>query len=315
MADKKSRKRIPPELEYQVLYKSARTCCVCRVRGNPVEIHHIDQNPSNNVETNLVAICKNCHSEAHTTRALSKNLTPQVIFDFKNRWEEEVVRESARSMLPSSNLSQAVWTYINHQRLPPVMKSLGVKFDKSQLQMLRSSGTVDASGFPIFKRGAKGVGLTTIYDRIEWDEAMRFHYMYAAAVDEIILKSNPIELGAIWTKKEIKALVHPGAMCFCLRGFRFKRGQEIDGEEDRLVYARASGIEVRMMANTRHMYGSSALYTHFSGNSFTAILFFVKNVSTQEKILVIDATPLAMGVGFVPSEYHTPRPLLYRWAK
>ncbi len=311
----KKRIKLPRELEDAILYKSAKTCCVCRIPRAPVEIHHIDQNPANNVEKNLIAICRNCHDEAHTKRVLSKNLTPDRLLDFKRRWENEVAQRSALAMLPGSNLAQAMWTYINHQRLPGVMKAFGVEFDSSLLSFLVKRKVVDASGVPIFQRPNGGGGLSTIYDRFEWDDSQRIHGLYMRAVDELILKSNPIEIGAIWTKTEIRSILKPGVLCFCMRGFHFKSGERVNGEEDRLVYARSRNIEIQFMANTRHMYGSSALYGNFTGHRFAATLLHVKEVSNEGNFLVVRATPLAMGSGFITSEYKTPYSLRYGWAR
>jgi hypothetical protein len=209
-----------------------------------------------------------------------------------------------------------MWTYINHQRLPRVMAAFGVEFSSGLLSFLGERGVVDPSGIPIFKIPARGSGgLKTIYDRFEWDDSQRLHVLYMKAVDDLVLKSSPIELGAIWTKTEIRALVRPGALCFCMRGFHFKSGPRTNGEEDRLVYARSRNIEIQFMANTRHMYGSSALHGHYRGHSFAATLLMVREVANENGVLIVRATPLAMGSGFIPAAYNSPHALRYGWAK
>lgn len=311
----KARVKVPFDLEAGLLYRSAKTCCACRTPRAPVQVHHIDQNPSNNSEDNLVVLCQNCHDDAHTKRALSKNLTPSLLKKFKGEWEEEVAERASYAMTPRANLSQAMWTFVNHQRLPYVMKDFGVTFNSEVLRFLRRRKVVDDLGTPIFQKkvGDSG-GLVTIYDRFEWDDGQRLHSLYVNAVDNLVMAAHPIELGAIWSKREIRALIGPGSICFCMRGFRFKSGDRKNGEEDREVYARAQGIEVRFMANTRHMYGSSALYDSFSGNRFAAVLFFVKDIASENGVLVIRGTPLAMGAGFVSFAYRTPMSLRYGWA-
>jgi len=312
----KARKKIPKQLESILLYNAAKTCCVCRIPRAPVEIHHIDENPANNIEENLVVICKNCHEEAHTKRPLSKSLTAGRLIDFKIRWQDEVKNRSANAMLPSSNLDQAMWTYINHQRLPVLMKAFNVKFDAGLLSFLAKRKVVDRNGIPIFQLEFKNRdnSLTTIYERFEWDDSQRLHDLYMDAVDKLIQKTHPIELGAIWTKREIKTILKPGSICFCMRGFHFRGGERKNGEEDRFVYARAKNIEIQLLANTRHMYGNSALYTNFAASRFAAILMIIKEVANEEGVLVVRATPLAMGAGFIPSEYETPHKLRYGWA-
>lgn len=39
----------------------------------PLEIHHIDGDYTNNVESNLTLLCPNCHSLTETYKALNKN--------------------------------------------------------------------------------------------------------------------------------------------------------------------------------------------------------------------------------------------------
>jgi len=311
----KIRKKIKTDLEYDLLYKCAQTCCVCRV-SKSVEIHHIDENPSNNVEDNLVAICRNCHGDAHTTRKLSQNLTPAKILNFKQRWEKEVSQNASKVMLSTSHqgLSSAMWTYVNHQRLPDVMDSLHAKFDPYLLNYLHGSGVVDKNAIPTFKQASEKTGLTTIYDRFDWDDGRRLHSLYAKAIDSLIEKSAPIELGAIWTKREINAILKPGSLAFCMRGFKFKRGREENGVENRKVYARARNIELQFQVNTRHMFGDSALYG-YAGNMFATVLVLIKDVSLEKGITIIKATPLAMGVGFMPDTYLTPHTLKYGWAR
>ena len=313
---KKKRIKIPFPLESEVLYLSAKTCAVCRTPGAPVQIHHIDNDPSNNSTNNLIVLCQNCHDEAHTKRALSKNLSPKLLVEFKKNWEAEVEERSSHSMTTGGNLSQASWAFVNHQRLLAVMKANNVAFDPDQLSFLESRGVVDKQGIPIFpNKAVTDRGLVTIYDRFAWDDSLRLHSLYTKAVDQLIVETHPIELGAIWTKREIKAKLKPGSICFCMRGFLFKRGQPSQGEEDRRVYARSRNIEVRLFANTRHMFGSSALYSSFCGSRFAAVLFMVKDIASEEGVLVIRGTPLAMGAGFIQSAYCTPHPLRYGWAR
>lgn len=312
MASKRT--SISADLTTRLLYESAFTCCVCKDPKADVEIHHMDHDPSNNVETNLVVICKNCHSKAHSTNSMARNLTPNRLKAIKIRWLSEVKLNASKAMLPSSNMEQAMWTFINHQRLPDVMRAKGVKFNSSRLNPLINKGMLNEDGLPIFHLPPKKGEFSTIYDRFEWDISMQIHDLYRDAVDRLIIKSNPIELGAIWGRKNIKTLVKPGDICFCLRGFNFSRGEISRGEENRLVVGRSKGVEIRFMANTRHMWGYSAILSNFVGSSFCATLLLVKNIFVEDKYLVVEGTPLAMGAGFLGTYYNSPHKLKYGWS-
>jgi hypothetical protein len=81
---------IPEALSAQILFESDRTCCVCRISGRKVEIHHIDGNPANNVAANLAVLCKDCHSDAHTAYAFARSLGPEIVRKYNETWREIV---------------------------------------------------------------------------------------------------------------------------------------------------------------------------------------------------------------------------------
>jgi hypothetical protein len=81
---------IPEERAAEVMFLADRTCCICRDPRRKVEIHHIDGDPSHNDINNLSVICKDCHSDAHTTQAFARNLTPALIQKYNESWREIV---------------------------------------------------------------------------------------------------------------------------------------------------------------------------------------------------------------------------------
>ena len=60
------REPIPPALYSRVMNQANNRCQNpdCRYQGKP-QIHHIDQNNRNNSFWNLIALCPNCHNDAH----------------------------------------------------------------------------------------------------------------------------------------------------------------------------------------------------------------------------------------------------------
>jgi hypothetical protein len=81
---------IPDVLAAEVMFASDHTCCVCRLEKHKVQIHHIDEDPSNSTFENLAAICLNCHSDAHTTGAFVRNLPPELIRLYNSSWQDIV---------------------------------------------------------------------------------------------------------------------------------------------------------------------------------------------------------------------------------
>jgi len=83
MSDQKTnRKKIPSDVEAEVIFQSNRLCCVDQKRGD--HIHHIDGNNSNNEFRNLALLCFDCHNEATITGSLRKKLTPKAIMKFRD---------------------------------------------------------------------------------------------------------------------------------------------------------------------------------------------------------------------------------------
>lgn len=95
--NKKQRREIPKELRVEVLFASDRTCCVCNVKGKPTQIHHIDDNPANNVFENLAVLCFDCH-----------NLT-QVRGGFHNKLDAEQVRRYRDEYLNRVSRMRETW--------------------------------------------------------------------------------------------------------------------------------------------------------------------------------------------------------------
>ena len=88
-----SRPSIPDEIIDNLLYKSRRTCCICREMERSIIIHHIKEwsESKSNEESNLVVLCLLHHDEAHSKKELSQNLTSKRIKAAKIKWENEVL--------------------------------------------------------------------------------------------------------------------------------------------------------------------------------------------------------------------------------
>ncbi len=74
------------DLDNQVLFESDMTCCICRVQGRPVQIHHLDGNHDNNERSNLVVVCQLCHTLVGTTFPFCRNYSPEVVRRYDENW-------------------------------------------------------------------------------------------------------------------------------------------------------------------------------------------------------------------------------------
>ena len=78
------RAKVPRDVEAAVLVKSGRRCCVCFCYGMDFtqkmgQIAHLDQDPSNAAEDNLVFLCMAHHSEYDSTTSQHKNYTEEEV--------------------------------------------------------------------------------------------------------------------------------------------------------------------------------------------------------------------------------------------
>jgi len=97
MATKKNRVTIPPVLAAKALFLSDRICCVCRVKGKPVQIHHIDDNPANNVLHNYAVLCFDCHTETQISGGFHRKLNADQVILYRDDWLNVVSRQRAAS--------------------------------------------------------------------------------------------------------------------------------------------------------------------------------------------------------------------------
>jgi uncharacterized protein DUF3298 len=90
MSDKKQRVEIPAGVAATVLFQSDRTCCVCRQRGRPIQIHHIDDAPGNNASDNLAVLCFDCHRETQIRGGFDRKLDALQVRLYKEDWIKRV---------------------------------------------------------------------------------------------------------------------------------------------------------------------------------------------------------------------------------
>jgi tetratricopeptide (TPR) repeat protein len=95
MNKKKQREPIPPELAARVLFLADRICCVCRVPGKPVQIHHIDEITNNNTLKNLAVLCFDCHRETQIRGGFDRKLDAEQVTLYRDNWNEIVAMNRA----------------------------------------------------------------------------------------------------------------------------------------------------------------------------------------------------------------------------
>ena len=87
---KKIRTPIPSNIAVEILFVSDNTCCVCRERGKALQIHHIDDNTSNNVPENLTVLCLECHNKTQIKGGFGRKLNAPLVIKYRDDWLKRV---------------------------------------------------------------------------------------------------------------------------------------------------------------------------------------------------------------------------------
>jgi len=81
---------IPEDVAAQVLYQHDHTCCVCNEPGMAVQIHHIDENPSNHDIGNLAVLCLQDHEATQARGGFGRKLRASEVTIYRDEWLRRV---------------------------------------------------------------------------------------------------------------------------------------------------------------------------------------------------------------------------------
>src|SRR5260370_29237451 len=74
------------------MFASASTRCVCRERGKAVEVHHVDEVPSNNTFANLAVLCLECHNHTQVSGGFGRKLNAALVMKYRDEWLARVIQ-------------------------------------------------------------------------------------------------------------------------------------------------------------------------------------------------------------------------------
>ena len=86
----KIRVSVPSDLVADVMFASDSTCCVCRERGKAVQVHHVDEDPSNNTLANLAVLCLECHNQTQLSGGFGRKLNAELVVKYREEWAARV---------------------------------------------------------------------------------------------------------------------------------------------------------------------------------------------------------------------------------
>lgn len=98
MPKKKKARPVEEKVAARLLADNRHCCCICCEQGvgKPVQIHHIDENPSNNDPANLCVLCKPHHDEVHSKPYFAREYLPYELEIYKKRWEKHCNLENKK---------------------------------------------------------------------------------------------------------------------------------------------------------------------------------------------------------------------------
>ncbi|NIZ03227.1 HNH endonuclease signature motif containing protein [Thalassospira lucentensis] len=122
MPDKRKHRVSPPKsVVSSVLIKAFYRCAVCPEHRKIADIHHIDKDPSNNDECNLIGVCKECHADIHETSTMRRKIAHGDLIIMKENWQEKC---TSLANLISRDLTPHQWLYAHLHRLGPLYKQI-----------------------------------------------------------------------------------------------------------------------------------------------------------------------------------------------
>ena len=97
MPTKKKRTPIPADLVAEVLFAADRTCCVCNEPGKSIQIHHLDENPSNNEFANFAVLCLEHHNGTQLQGGFGRHLDAAQLRRYRADWQLRVEQRRKRA--------------------------------------------------------------------------------------------------------------------------------------------------------------------------------------------------------------------------
>jgi len=293
---------IPEAKLLKVLYKNRRTCCVCRDPKKSVIVHHISEwsVSRSHEENNLSVLCLEHHDEAHTKKNLSQNLTEAEIRKSKKRWEEDVSKLDAKSILRlKAGNDYARWDWINIQRVFELSTKMGLRPKKDALfHTLSAKGFIDDDGFlrpeEEWKRGAK-------FWFLDFGEGHAVAHYLSRIVETLLTELPIIDITPyIANKGQLKSLISTGDYIAAQLPFYFKTVEEKEKytNQIRCAYYRGHSVRLEYTFNAWHCLSSSARWDGMSGRKVQTVFGFVRSILDDEGDLVISLSCLAAGTAF-----------------
>lgn len=162
------RKTITSETQEQVLYRSRRRCALCYAYNfdfgqKKGQIAHLDHNPSNNAQNNLVFLCLEHHDQYDSTTSQSKSLTREEVLRSRTELDNFIEQKLAQLEPEIENLESD--DKIEKKVKEELKKTEKIKPISIELYQLR---------LPVYEAYRKLIGKIIRDAKLEIDELFEF---------------------------------------------------------------------------------------------------------------------------------------------
>jgi hypothetical protein len=164
----KRRRPIDQKTVDELMFRNRHTCCICHDSSKHVQIHHIDEDRSNDAFDNLAVLCLDCHSRVSADQGLGRRFTTGEIRKYKREWE-------------SLNLSK-----LEGESVTDEVEAAVLRADISRL-------TVEV------------ISLADTQRRSEALEQIETYHVFFGMRDEALKAISTILVGSVWGDAEITA--------------------------------------------------------------------------------------------------------------
>ncbi|TES88977.1 MAG: tetratricopeptide repeat protein [Dehalococcoidia bacterium] len=111
MHKKKRRVPIPEETKAQILFQNDHRCCRCHkgpTDSARIQIHHINEDPSDNRLENLAVLCRDCHDMLKDQLWMGQSFIQEEIRKYKAAWEKAVAEKRRHQKFPPATVKEKI---------------------------------------------------------------------------------------------------------------------------------------------------------------------------------------------------------------
>jgi len=209
------RKKIPKEIEKEVLVRSQRRCCLCFGLENDLDrkkgqIAHLDKDPSNNAPDNLAWLCWDHHDEYDSSTSQSKGLTIEEVKEYRALLYQAVSERRKAKWPGRKDPIRRVQIYLqgDFSSLPPDRRSAVI--DALAVLLKISTQTIEVysvyEGSVVFDLGLPLTAFHRLGSLLEANNA----HLRLLGIDRIILEKEAGEIEEWVVEKGRFSLVGAG---------------------------------------------------------------------------------------------------------